>query len=53
MDAFHGPVIANNQTGKCIEIINSNKADGAKLHQWYCSFGPNQLWDYTPQFPSS
>ncbi|MEU8966979.1 RICIN domain-containing protein, partial [Streptomyces sp. NPDC048491] len=34
--------------GKCLEIANSNTADGARAQQWTCKGIPTQQWAIKP-----
>ncbi|MEU4564122.1 RICIN domain-containing protein [Actinoplanes sp. NPDC023936] len=37
--------LKNPASGKCVDIPNSNRNDGAKLNIWTCGTGLNQKWD--------
>src|SRR5262249_50340831 len=39
-------VFVNHQSGKCLEVQNWSKQDGARVDQWTCSAGhANQEWE--------
>jgi hypothetical protein len=36
--------IVNAATGKCLDVDQVSKDDGAAIHEWDCHRGPNQQW---------
>jgi hypothetical protein len=40
-------IIANN-SGKCMDVENVSKDNGAYIHQWTCLGAPNQKWSIVP-----
>jgi hypothetical protein len=37
-------LIVNQASGKCLDVNDASKDDGAKIQQWDCHQGPNQQW---------
>jgi hypothetical protein len=37
-------LIAGTASGKCLDVADISKDDGAGIHQWTCHMGPNQQW---------
>ncbi|MFJ2058281.1 RICIN domain-containing protein [Streptomyces sp. NPDC087908] len=37
-------VIQNENSGKCLEVADWSKANGAAVRQWTCHYGDNQKW---------
>lgn len=37
-------LIVNQASGKCLDVNDESKDDGAKIQQWDCHQGANQLW---------
>ena len=35
-------------SGKCLDVVNANTADGADIQHYTCNGGTNQQWSRTP-----
>jgi hypothetical protein len=37
-------LVVDSASGKCLDVADISKDDGAQIHQWTCHKGPNQQW---------
>ncbi len=39
-----GPIVAGDDSAKCVDANGQSSADGTKIQMWDCNGGPNQQW---------
>ncbi|WP_084721965.1 RICIN domain-containing protein [Rhodococcus marinonascens] len=45
-----GGTIVNAPSGKCLDVTDSESANGTRLQLWDCTGGPNQQFNFPPPF---
>jgi hypothetical protein len=43
-----GPIVAGDDTAKCVDDNAQSTANGTKIQMWDCNSGPNQQWTIEP-----
>ncbi|WP_084721776.1 RICIN domain-containing protein [Rhodococcus marinonascens] len=43
-----GGAIVNAASGKCLDVTDSESANGTRLQLWDCTGGTNQQWNFPP-----